>query len=107
MTRHQLFAVVLGLSTVNGMFSPYLGFVLQLSPLWMPNWFPDSPGVLFYASSMLTATTTLLASGIPAAIAERVVPNLRDGTGSMAIWALSAFALTVPGLVRLFYIFAG
>jgi tRNA pseudouridine32 synthase/23S rRNA pseudouridine746 synthase len=70
MTRHQLFAVVLGLSTVNGMFSPYLGFVLQLSPLWMPNWMPGSPGVLFYVSSMLTATTTLLASGIPAAIAE-------------------------------------
>jgi hypothetical protein len=24
----------------------------------------------------------------------------------MAIWAVSAFALTVPGLVRLFYLFA-
>jgi heme/copper-type cytochrome/quinol oxidase subunit 3 len=107
MTRHQLFAVVLGLSTVNGMFSPYLGFVLQLSPLWMPNWMPGSPGVLFYVSSMLTATTTLLVSGIPAAVAERFVPGLREGTGSMAIWAVSAFALTLPGLVRLFYLFAG
>jgi hypothetical protein len=62
--------------------------------------------MLFYTSSLLTATTTLLASGIPAALAERAVPALREGTGSMAIWAVSAFALTVPGLVRLFYLFA-
>ena len=107
MTRHQIFAVALGLSTVNGMFSPYLDFVLALSPLWMPNWMPGSPGLLFYAASMLTATTTLLVSGIPAALAERAVPRLRDGTGSMGIWAVSAFALTLPGLVRLFYLFAG
>jgi len=109
MTRHQLFAVVLGLSTINGMFSPYLEFVLVLSPLWMPNWMPESPGVLFYAASLLTATTTLLASGLPAALAERFVPGMRSsaGAGALGVWAVSAFALTMPGFVRLFYLVAG
>jgi hypothetical protein len=107
MTPHQLFAVALGLSTVNGMFSPYLEFVLVLSPLWMPNWMPESPGVLFYAASLLTATTTLLASGIPAAVAERFVPGMRGSAGALGIWAVSAFALTMPGFVRLFYFVVG
>jgi len=106
MTRQQTFAIVLGLSAVNGMFSPYLDLMLALAPLWVPNWMPGSPGLLFYAASMLVATTTLLASGIPVALAERTLPHLRGSTQAMAIWAVSAFALTVPGLVRLFYLVA-
>lgn len=107
MTRQQIFAIVLGLSTINGMFSPYLEFVLAMSPLWMPTWMPGSPGALFYVSSLLTATTTLLLSGVPAALVESAVPSLRGSQTAMGIWAASAFALTLPGFVRLFYLAAG
>ncbi len=106
MTRQQTFALVLGFSAVNGMFSPYLELVLALAPLWVPNWLPGSPGLLFYSASMLVATTTLLASGIPVALAERALPHLRGSTQAMAIWAISACVLTLPGLVRLFYLVA-
>ncbi|MBL8833056.1 MAG: hypothetical protein JNL71_11755 [Rhodospirillales bacterium] len=107
MTRQQMLALVLGLATVNGMFSPYLDFVVALSPLWMPTWMPESPGALFYASSLLTATTTLLLSGVPAALAENAAPRLRGTQTAMGIWAASAFVLTLPGLVRLFYVAVG
>jgi hypothetical protein len=106
MTRNQMLAVVLGLATVNGMFSPYLDFVVALAPLWLPNWMPGSPGALFYAASLLTATTTVLLSGVPAALAERAFPALRGADAVLAIWAVTAFVLTVPGLVRLVYLVA-
>lgn len=106
MTRSQAFALVLGLSAANGIFSPYLDLVLALSPVWLPTWLPESAGLLFYASSMLTATTTLLVSGIPAALAERFVHGLRGSVSAMAIWALAAFVLTLPGLARLFFLVA-
>ena len=106
MNRQQAFALVLGLSAVNGILSPYLDFVVALSPIWLPNWLPGSPGMLFYASSLLTATTTLLLSGMPAALAERFVPGVRGSGKTTAIWAVAALVLTLPGLVRLSYLVA-
>lgn len=106
MERHQIFALVLGLSAVNGMFSPYLDLTIALAPIWVPSWLPGSPSLLFYAASMLTATTTLLLSGVPAGLAEGAVPRLRNSNTSLWIWAGGAFLLTVPGILRLVYLVA-
>lgn len=106
MTRNQALALILGLSAVNGMLSPYLDFVVAMSPLWMPTWMSGMPGVLFYAASLLTATTTLLLSGVPAALAERFMPRLRGSTAALGIWAAAAFVLTLPGMMRLFFLLA-
>lgn len=106
MNRNQILALILGISAVNGMLSPYLDFVVAVSPLWMPTWMSGMPGVLFYAASLLTATTTILLSGVPAALAERFVPGLRGGNAALGIWAAGAFLLTLPGLLRLFLLFS-
>lgn len=106
MERHQIFALVLGLSAVNGMFSPYLDLTIALAPIWVPSWLPGSPSLLFYAASMLTATTTLLLSGVPAGLAEGAVPRLRNSNTSLWIWAGGAFLLTVPAILRLVYLVA-
>lgn len=106
MERHQIFALVLGLSAVNGMFSPYLDLTIALAPVWVPSWLPGSPSLLFYAASLLTATTTLLLSGVPAGLAEGAVPRLRNSNTSLWIWAAGAFLLTVPGILRLVYLVA-
>lgn len=102
MAPHQLFAVVLGLSAVNGIFSPYLVVVLAFSPLWAPSWLPaGSPGALFYLSSMIVATTTLLLSGVPAALVERAHSATRGTPLPMYVWVATALVLTLPAIIRI------
>jgi hypothetical protein len=101
MLRHQVFALVLGIAVFNGIFSPLVALVAAYSFLWMPPWLPPEPGLLFYLSSLIVATTTLLVSGIPAAIIEHVVPASRDAPGPNWVWALFALMLSFPALVRL------
>lgn len=99
MQRQQIFALTLGLCAVNGLISPYLVLVMGFAPVWMPTWLPTSLGVVVYLSNLITATTTLLLAGVPAAIAERVAPALREGNGVAWVWAGAAFVLTIPGLI--------
>jgi hypothetical protein len=47
------------------------------------------------------ATTTLLVSGIPAALVERAVPASREAPGPNWIWALVALLLCFPAFVRI------
>jgi hypothetical protein len=101
MERHHVLALVLACSAVSGIFSPYLQIVVFFAPLWMPSWLPPSPGILFYLASLITATTILLVSGIPAAIAERLAPALRQGNGGVWVWFAGAALLTAPALTRL------
>lgn len=101
MLRHQVFALVLGLAVFNGIFSPFVHLVAAYSFLWMPPWLPPEPSVLFYFSSLIVATTTLLAAGIPSAIIEHVLPQSREAPGPNWIWALVTLVLCFPALVRL------
>lgn len=99
--RHQIMAMVLAVSVLNGIFSPYLVLVLQLTPVWLPLWAPDEPGTVFYLASLITATTTLLVGGVPAAILERTRPIFADTIGSRLLWLVGCLVLSVPALLRL------
>lgn len=100
MQRHQVFALVLGIAAFNGIFSPFVFLVAAYSVVWAPPWMPESPEILFYLSSLIVATTTLLLSGVPAALVERALPQSRGLAGPVWIWAGTALVLTFPGLVR-------
>jgi heme/copper-type cytochrome/quinol oxidase subunit 3 len=100
MLRHQVFALVLGLAVFNGIFSPLVHLVAAYSLIWAPPWLPIEPSVTFYFSSLIVATTTLLAAGIPAALIERAVPASREAPGPNWIWAAVALVLCFPALVR-------
>jgi hypothetical protein len=102
MHRNRILVVAIALSVVNGIFSPYLAVVVAFSPVWMPNWTSDSPSLLFYASSLIAASTTLLLAGVPAALLERAVPAWRGGPAMAWCWAGGAFLLSLPGLARAF-----
>jgi len=100
MLRHQVFALVLGLAVFNGIFSPLVHLVAAYSLIWAPPWLPGDPSVIFYFSSLIVATSTLLASGVPAALVERAVPAARAAPGPNWIWALVALVLCLPALIR-------
>ena len=99
--RHQILAMILGVAVLNGIFSPYLVLVLQLAPVWLPTWAPEEPGTVFYLASLITATTTLLVGGVPAAILERAAPVFADTIGSRLLWLVGCLVLSIPALFRL------
>ncbi len=100
MLRHQVFALVLGLAVFNGIFSPLVHLVAAYSLIWAPPWLPNDPSVTFYFASLIVATTTLLLSGVPAALIERAFPASREAPGPNWVWALVALVLSFPALVR-------
>jgi hypothetical protein len=100
MLRHQVFALVLGLAVFNGIFSPLVHLVAAYSLIWAPPWLPNDPSVTFYFSSLIVATSTLLLSGVPAALIEHAFPASREAPGPNWVWALVALVLCFPALVR-------
>ena len=104
MLRHQVFALVLGLAVFNGIFSPFVHLVAAYSLIWMPSWLPAEPSVLFYFSSLIVATTTLLLAGIVPALVENARPQARAYPGPNWLWALITLVLCFPAFIRLLLI---
>jgi hypothetical protein len=98
--RQTLLLLVVGLSMVNGIFSPYLRLAIPVAAVLMPELFPRTIEWVLFWSSILLATATLLFSGVPAALYERLIARDREGTASMWIWLAGATLLSLPMLYR-------
>ena len=98
--RQTLFLLVIGVCIVNGIFSPYLRIAIPISAVLMPELFPRSLEWVLFWSSVLLASVTLLFSGVPAALYERLVERGTEGTVSMWIWLAGAAALSLPVVHR-------
>jgi heme/copper-type cytochrome/quinol oxidase subunit 3 len=99
MTRQTLFVLTMATSLLAGLSSPALALVFALYPLWLPEIFPRTTEVVFYGASLIVATGVLLASAVPAAIAERL------GGGpdaAMRTWLAAAALLTGLGILARF-----
>jgi len=101
MAPQHIFAAVVMLAVISGILSPYLQVVVLFAPLWLPFWLPPTPSILFFLSSLITATTVLLVSGVPAALAEGAFPGIRGTARPLYIWLAVAAFLSLPALVRL------
>lgn len=97
MERHHIFSLVLVSAAISGLLSPLLGLVVLFAPLWWPTWLPGNSALLFYLASLITATTTLLASGVPAAFYRHVFGD-PSGRAELWVWALCAWSFTLFGL---------
>jgi hypothetical protein len=95
MDRNLLLVAVVGISILNGLFSPFLAIAVPIAAVLMPEVFPHSIGWVLFFSSLLVASGTLLFSGVPAALYERLV-----GRGQVAlwIWLAGAVLLALPAL---------
>jgi hypothetical protein len=98
--RHTLLLIVLGLSIVNGIFSPYLNIAVPVSAALMPELFPRTLEWVLFWASLLVSSATLLFSGVPAALYERLVERDGQGSTSMWIWVAAATLLCLPALGR-------
>ena len=98
--RQSLLLVVVGLSIVNGILSPYLNIANPVSAALMPELFPRTVEWVLLWASLLLSSATLLVSGVPAALYERFVSDDPKGTASMWIWLAGAAVLCLPVLGR-------
>lgn len=95
MDRNLLFVAVVGISILNGLFSPFLAIAVPIAAVLMPEVFPHSIGWVLFFSSLLVASGTLLFSGVPAALYERLVDR---GQVALWIWLAGAVLLALPAL---------
>jgi hypothetical protein len=98
--RHTLVLLIFGLCILNGIFSPYLNIAIPVSAALMPELFPRTIEWVLFWGSVLLASATLLFSGVPAALYERLVDNDPETTTSMWIWFGCAALLTSPAIQR-------
>jgi hypothetical protein len=101
MNRQFLLLAVVGLSIINGMLSPFLTIAVPITAVLMPEIFPKSVGWVLFFSSILIASGTLLLSGVPAALYERLWDGERVTNAPMLIWLASALLLSLPALRHL------
>ena len=98
--RQTLLLLVIGVCIVNGIFSPYLRIAIPISAVLMPELFPRTLEWVLFWSSVLLASVTLLFTGVPAALYERLVERGAEGTVSMWIWLAGAVVLSLPVVQR-------
>lgn len=98
MERKHIFGLIAVISLANGLFSPFAVLVLQLFPFWFPSFIDPSLPLLITFSAILTSFATLLLSGIPAAVFERLTGRQHTDEMSLYVWLASAVLLSVPAL---------
>jgi hypothetical protein len=99
--RQTIFLLVMGVCIVNGMFSPYLTIAIPVSAALMPELFPRTAEWVLFWGSIFLSSATLLFSGVPAALYERLIARNPESEASMWIWLAGAVVLTLPAVVRL------
>jgi hypothetical protein len=100
--RQTLLMMIIGLCVVNGVFSPYMNIAIPISAALMPELFPRTAEWVLFWGSILLSSATLLFSGVPAALYERLVDRDPESTVSMWIWLSGAALLSAPGVARFF-----
>jgi hypothetical protein len=95
--RDGLLIGIAALSLLNGMhFSPYLDpFSILLRPI-AAGFFITSPLVFFYIASLLLSATSLIISGVPAALYERYTGQTASDGTSLKIWFATSAVLAIP-----------
>ncbi len=90
------------LSLVNGMhFSPYFSFIaIPFGPI-LREYGITSPVITFYLASLIVAVGSVIVSGIPAAIFERLTGRQQTDPTSMAVWLGAIFLITIPSFMGL------
>lgn len=96
MNRNAL-VPIMAVAIVNGIFSPWVVVVFVLYPLWYPVWLPQYAQLVYMASALILSTLTIMVSGVPAAIHERISGGANPAM-TTSLWLAGALALSLPAL---------
>jgi hypothetical protein len=99
MSKNSFVFAILSFAIVNGIFSPLLPQALAAVLIMGPAFFASSIGVLFFFSSLLLATLTIMVAGVPAALYERFTGAEESTEVSMWIWLAGTAIITLPAVV--------
>lgn len=99
--RQTLLLIVVGVCIFNGIFSPYLNIAVPISAALMPELFPRTTEWVLFWGSIFLSSATLLFSGVPAALYERLIERDPENEISMWIWLGGAALLTLPAITRM------
>lgn len=83
---------------LNGLFSPLLTQVVAAMIVLAPGFFAPSAPILFFVSSLVLSTLTIMVAGIPAALYERFTGATTSTPVSMWIWLAAIGLLTLPAI---------
>ena len=78
----------------------FLNLAIPVTAVLMPEIFPRTIEWVLFWSSILLSSASLLLSGVPAALYERLVDRNPNAMASMWIWLAGAAALCVPAVLR-------
>ena len=98
--RQTLLLVTISVCVVNGIYSPYLKVAIPISAALLPELFPRTVEWVLFWGSILLSSATLLFSGVPAALYERLVERDPNAATSTLIWLAGAAALCLPAVLR-------
>jgi hypothetical protein len=99
MERHWYYIGIAFFGMVNGMFHPLRVMTYIFTKVLMTVPLFGSEALIFYFSSLMLATATIIIAGIPAAIYERVVGAKEDSTeASLWIWLAGTAVLALPAI---------
>jgi hypothetical protein len=95
----QPFAIAIaGFGVLNGLFSPLLVQVVGAMIVLAPGFFAPSAAILFFVSSLVLSTLTIMVAGVPAALYERLTGAATSTPASMWIWLAATALLTIPAI---------
>lgn len=99
MERHWYYIGIAFFGMVNGMFHPLRVMTYIFTKVLMTVPLFGSEALIFYFSSLMLATATIILAGIPAVIYERCVGAKEDSTeASLWIWLAGTAILTLPAI---------
>jgi hypothetical protein len=99
MERHWYYIGIAFFGMINGMFHPLRVMTYILTKVLMTVPLFGSEALIFYFSSLMLATATIIVAGIPAAIYERFVGAKEDSTdASLWIWLAGTAILALPAV---------
>lgn len=98
MSVQHLLSATMIVCLLNGLFSSVHLLVRALYPLWMPAFLPVTQETVYYGATLIIAFSTLLISGVPAALYERLSRQGETTPASALVWLLAAVLLTLLGI---------
>jgi hypothetical protein len=102
MGREPFLIALMGLSMLNGMFSPLRDQALILMLAFAPAFFIASPGLILYLTMLFVSALTIMVAGVAAALFERATGRAETDQVSLAIWAAATAVLSLPALAVFF-----